>query len=38
MNVPGNRHNLIYNSHHMLASVSVIPVPDMKNLKAIPIQ
>jgi YVTN family beta-propeller protein len=26
--------NLIYNSHNMLASVSVIPVPDMKNLKA----
>ena len=33
MNVPGTG-NLIYNSHHMLASVSVIPVPDMKNLKA----
>jgi len=26
--------NLIYNSHNMLASVSVIPFPDMKNLKA----
>jgi YVTN family beta-propeller protein len=26
--------NLIYNSHNMLASVSVIPFPDLKNLKA----
>jgi YVTN family beta-propeller protein len=26
--------NLIYNSHNMLASVSVIPFADMKNLKA----
>ncbi|HBE39632.1 MAG TPA: phosphoesterase [Bacteroidales bacterium] len=26
--------NLIYNSHHMLASVSVIPVPDKDDLKA----
>ena len=26
--------NLIYNSHNMLASVSVIPVPDIKRLKA----
>ncbi|HUX57228.1 MAG TPA: bifunctional YncE family protein/alkaline phosphatase family protein [Bacteroidales bacterium] len=26
--------NLIYNSHNMLASVSVIPFPDMKNLSA----
>ncbi len=26
--------NLIYNSHHMLASVSVIPVPDKHDLKA----
>ncbi len=31
-NPDGN--NLIYNSHHMLASVSVIPVPDGLNLKA----
>lgn len=29
-----NTNNLIFNSHHMLASVSVIPVPDMKNLIA----
>ncbi len=26
--------NLIYNSHHMLASVSVIPVPDNNDLRA----
>jgi YVTN family beta-propeller protein len=26
--------NIIYNSHHMLASVSVIPVPDRQKLKA----
>jgi YVTN family beta-propeller protein len=26
--------NLVYNSHRMLASVSVIPVPDMQSLKA----
>ena len=26
--------NLIYNSHNMLASVSVIPFPDMKDLRA----
>jgi YVTN family beta-propeller protein len=29
-----NTTNLIYNSHRMLASVSVIPVPDEKTLKA----
>jgi YVTN family beta-propeller protein len=29
-----NSSNLIYNSHHMLASVSVIPVPDDKKLRA----
>ncbi len=26
--------NMIYNSHNMLASISVIPVPDERNLKA----
>jgi YVTN family beta-propeller protein len=26
--------NLVYNSHHMLASISVIPVPEKKALKA----
>jgi YVTN family beta-propeller protein len=30
----GASSNLIYNSHRMLASVSVIPVPNKKNLKA----
>ena len=29
-----NGSNLVYNSHHMLASVSLIPVPDNRNLKA----
>jgi len=29
-----NTKNLIYNSHNMLASVSAIPVPDSKKLKA----
>lgn len=30
---PGGN-NLVYNSHHMLATISVIPVPDRQNLKA----
>lgn len=29
-----NTNNLVYNSHHMIASVSVIPVPDKRDLKA----
>jgi YVTN family beta-propeller protein len=29
-----NSGNLVYNTHHMMASVSVIPVPDQKNLLA----
>ena len=29
-----NTGNLVYNSHNMLASVSVIPIPDIKSLKA----
>lgn len=29
-----NTTNLVYNTHHMLASVSVIPVPGKKDLKA----
>jgi YVTN family beta-propeller protein len=29
-----NSKNLVYNTHHMLASISVIPVPDKKSLRS----